>query len=53
MLEYAECPAILSEQCFLTNSADVDLLGDEDGCQLAARQYYEAICQWFGLEPAV
>ena len=53
VLEYAECPAILSEQCFLTNSADVDLLGDEDGCQLAARQYYEAICQWFGLEPAV
>lgn len=53
VLEYAECPAILSEQCFLTDSADVDLLGDEDGCQLAARQYYEAICQWFGLEPAV
>lgn len=53
VLEYAGCPAILSEQCFLTNSADVDLLGDEDGCQLAARQYYEAICQWFGLEPAV
>lgn len=51
VLEYASCPAVLSEQCFLTNSADVDLLGDEDGCERAATLYYEAICQWFGLEP--
>lgn len=51
VLEYAQCPAVLSEQCFLTNSADVDLLGDEDGCARAAGLYYEAICEWFGLEP--
>ena len=51
VLEYAQCPAVLSEQCFITNSADVDLLGDEDGCQRAAKIYYEAICSWFGLEP--
>lgn len=51
VLEYAQCPAVLSEQCFLTNSADVDLLADEDGCQRAARLYYEAICSWFDLEP--
>lgn len=51
VLEYAQCPAVLSEQCFITNSADVDLLGDEDGCQRAAQIYYEAICSWFGLEP--
>lgn len=51
ILEYAACPAVLSEQCFITNSADVDLLGDEDGCQTAARLYYQAICNWFGLEP--
>lgn len=51
VLEYAQCPAVLSEQCFLTNSADVDLLADEDGCQRAAQLYYEAICSWFGLEP--
>lgn len=51
VLEYAQCPAVLSEQCFITNSADVDLLGDEDGCQHAAQLYYEAICSWFGMEP--
>lgn len=51
VLEYAQCPAVLSEQCFITSSADVDLLGDEDGCRLAAQVYYEAICSWFGLEP--
>lgn len=51
VLEYAQCPAVLSEQCFLTNSADVDLLADEDGCQRAAQLYYEAICSWFNLEP--
>lgn len=51
VLEYAECPAVLSEQCFITNSADVDLLADEDGCQTAAGLYYNAICAWFGLEP--
>lgn len=51
VLEYAQCPAVLSEQCFLTNSADVDLLADEDGCQRAAQLYYEAICSWFQLEP--
>lgn len=51
VLEYAQCPAVLSEQCFITNSADVDLLGDEDGCQRAAQLYYEAICSWFGMEP--
>ena len=51
VLEYAQCPAVLSEQCFITNSADVDLLADEDGCQRAAKIYYEAICSWFNLEP--
>ena len=51
VLEYAQCPAVLSEQCFITNSADVDLLADEDGCQRAAQIYYEAICCWFNLEP--
>lgn len=51
ILEYAACPAVLSEQCFITNSSDVDRLGDEDGCQQAAQLYYEAICRWFNLEP--
>ena len=51
VLEYAQCPAVLSEQCFITNSADVDLLADEDGCQRAAQIYYVAICSWFNLEP--
>ncbi len=46
-----EIPAVLVEQCFVGNEADIDLLGDEDGCQLAAKAYYRAICAYFGTEP--
>ncbi len=51
ILEQSACPAVLAEQCFVTNEGDVDLFGDEDGCSLAARVYYEAICAYFGTEP--
>lgn len=46
-------PAILVEQCFVTNSKDIDLLGDEDGCERAAIAYYHAICSYFGTDPIV
>lgn len=48
MVESSGCPAVLAEQCFVTNARDVDQFGDEDGCQLAARQYYLAILDYFG-----
>ena len=51
LLEKTDCPAVLAEQCFVTSPADVDSWGDEDGCRLAARLYYEAICAYFGTEP--
>ena len=51
LLEKTNCPAVLAEQCFVTSPADVGSWGDEDGCRLAARLYYEAICAWFGTEP--
>lgn len=51
ILEQANCPAVLAEQCFVTNQEDVDRLGDADGCQLAARIYYQAICTYFGTQP--
>ena len=51
LLENSNCPAVLAEQCFVTNEADVDRFGDEDGCQLTARIYYEAICGYFGTQP--
>ena len=28
MLEQADCPAVLAEQCFVTNAGDVDRFGD-------------------------
>ena len=46
ILEYAGCPAVLAEQCFVTSAADVDLFGDEDGVERAAQCYYNAICAW-------
>lgn len=51
ILEQAACPAVLAEQCFVTNAEDVDRFGDEDGCLRSARIYYEAICAYFGTEP--
>lgn len=53
ILEGAWCPALLVEQCFLTNADDVRAWGLEDGCARAARIYYEAICAYFGTQPLV
>lgn len=50
-LEYAQAPAVLAEQCFVTNSEDVALLGSGEGIQRAAQCYYEAICAFFEVEP--
>ena len=50
VLDSAGCPAVLAEQCFVTNEADVDAFGDEDGCAAAAAAYYQAILRWFGEE---
>lgn len=51
ILEDTDCPSVLAEQCFVTSAADVDRFGDEDGCVLTARVYYEAICQYFDTRP--
>ena len=51
VLEDADCPAVLAEQCFVTCPADVDAFGDADGCALTAGCYYRAICAYFGVEP--
>lgn len=51
LLENVNCPAVLVEQCFLTNADDVIAWGFDDGCARAARIYYESICAYFGTEP--
>ena len=50
-LEDVDCPAVLAEQCFVTNDEDVEHFGSEQGCKAVARIYYEAICTYFGTEP--
>ena len=53
MLENMECPAVLVEQCFITNAEDVEAFGTEEGCKKAAVAYYRAICRYLeGLEEA-
>ncbi len=37
ILEAADCPAVLAEQCFVTSAEDVARFGDESGCRRAAR----------------
>lgn len=51
LLEDVDCPAVLAEQCFVTNAEDVERFGSEDGCKTVARIYYEAICAYFGTKP--
>ena len=51
LLEDVDCPAVLAEQCFVTNDEDVERFGSEEGCKTVARIYYEAICAYFGTEP--
>lgn len=51
LLEDVDCPAVLAEQCFVTNAEDVGRFGSEDGCKTVARVYYEAICVYFGTKP--
>ena len=51
LLAQSSCPAVLAEQCFVTSAADVERFGDADGCELAARVYYQAICAYFGTTP--
>lgn len=51
LLEEAGCPAVLAEQCFITNEDDVAAFAGEEGCKAAARLYYEAICAYFDLAP--
>ena len=47
------CPAVLAEQCFITNQADVEAFGTEEGCKKAAAAYYRAICRyWEAMENA-
>lgn len=36
ILEATGCPAVLSEQCFVTSAEDVARFGDEEGCRRAA-----------------
>jgi len=46
MLKNMDCPAVLVEQCFITNGADVEAFGTEEGCKKAAAAYYRAICRY-------
>ncbi len=46
MLKNMDCPAVLVEQCFITNASDVESFGTEEGCRKAAAAYYRAICRY-------
>lgn len=51
VLQYASCPAVLVEQCFLTHAGDAADWAGPSGWRLAAECYYKAICDFFGTEP--
>lgn len=51
ILENSPCPAVLAEQCFITNSADRAAWTGAEGSEKAADAYYRGLCAYFGLEP--
>lgn len=51
MLKNMDCPAVLVEQCFITNPDDVERFGTEEGCKTAAAAYYRAICRYLEAYP--
>lgn len=51
VLERADCPALLAEQCFVTSEEDVDAFGRGAGIDTSARCFYNAICAYFDCEP--
>lgn len=51
MVNSTGCASVLAEQCFITNEADLAAFASPEGCQLAARCYYRAIRQYYGLSP--
>lgn len=48
VLSSCGCPAVLCEEGFISNSGDMALLTG-DGCQAAARRYYDCILAYFNL----
>ena len=50
IIENVNCPAVLAEQCFVTNQEDVTEFGSEQGCAISAEVYYKAICKYFNIE---
>lgn len=46
MLKNMTCPAVLVEQCFVTNQQDVNNFGSDEGCTKAAEAYYHGICKY-------
>ena len=51
VLERMDCPAVLVEQCFVSNEADVLAFAGEEGAKKAAEAYYQSICRYLGIEP--
>lgn len=51
MVNSTDCASVLAEQCFITNESDLAAFASPEGCQLAARCYYRAIRQYYGLSP--
>ncbi|MEG1801407.1 MAG: N-acetylmuramoyl-L-alanine amidase [Oscillospiraceae bacterium] len=51
IIEKPSCPAVLVEQCFITNYNDVENWGRDDGCKKSAQVYYKALCRYFSTQP--
>ncbi len=51
LLEDANCPAVLVQQCFVTSPTDVEMFCSDEGITMSANAYYKAICNYLQLTP--
>ncbi len=47
VLQDVTYPAVLVEQCYVSSTADLELFHSDEGHEMAAEVYYQAICDYF------
>lgn len=53
IVEHSNCPAVLSEQGFISNPNDVKIFCTDEGQRILAACYYNAVCEYFSTKPTV
>ena len=51
IMEKTLLPAVVTEQIYVSNEADVSAWANEEAYEKSAEMYYQALCDYYGLKP--